>query len=74
MGFNHSKIKAARASSNLSQCEAAEVVGLTVQTYRLRESAAGDQFRLVELEKLYKACSETGKELIVDAVIDYLHS
>lgn len=65
------RFKVARAASDWSQREAADICGIGQMTYCRRESNP-EEFRLGELRKMYLMMPLEARELLKDAIEKYL--
>lgn len=66
---NSNKFKAARKASDMSLDKAAELAKLSKPSYMSREKTPMN-FRLSELEGVYKGLSDTAKPIFVSAIND----
>lgn len=65
------RFKVARAASDWSQGEAANICAIGQMTYCRRENNP-EEFRLVELRKMYLMMHPEARELLKDAIEKYL--
>lgn len=65
--MHEDKFGAARRASGMTCEGAGNICGITRVTYQQRETAPGD-FRLAELQSLYREMTQTAKPILFDAI------